>query len=61
MTVEEYYGVVRRLLGLKQTDVPHIYHNVFGEVFRVPDAEKQTLEQRTETIEMLKQNLGISD
>ena len=58
MTQEEYYRAVRRL-GLKPTGVLTVWVNSTGEFFNVPDCTNYTLEQRAETIEMLKRTLGI--
>ncbi len=58
MTQEEYYRAARRL-GLKPTDVPNVWANSTGEFYNVPDPSAMTPEQRIETIEMLKKNLGI--
>jgi len=58
MNQEEYYRAARRL-GLKPTKVPNVWANSAGEFYNVPDPTRQTPEQRTETIEMLKKNLGI--
>jgi hypothetical protein len=59
MTLEEYHRAARRL-GLKPTNVPNVWANSTGEFYSVPDATNYTLDQRAETIEMLKRNLGIS-
>jgi hypothetical protein len=58
MTQEEYYRAAQRL-GLKPTRVPNVWANSSGEFYNVPDSTNQTPAQRTETIEMLKRNLGI--
>jgi hypothetical protein len=58
MTEEEYYRAAQRV-GLKPTKVPHVWANSTGEFYSVPDCRNQTPEQRAETIEMLKKNLGI--
>jgi len=58
MLLEEYYAAVRRL-GLKPTRVPHVYETAYGDVVSVPDGEKQTPAQRRETIEFIKEILGI--
>jgi hypothetical protein len=60
MNCEEYYGIVRKY-GLKPSLVPHIYVTASGDVQRVPDCERQTPAQRHETIEFLKEVLGITD
>jgi hypothetical protein len=59
MTFDDYYRAARRL-GLKPTNVPNVWANSTGEFYSVPDATNFTFEQRAETIEKLKHNLGIS-
>jgi hypothetical protein len=57
MTKEEYYANARRL-GLE----PHtktVWINSTGEFHHVPDPTNMTPEQRAETIEVLRRNLGI--
>jgi hypothetical protein len=58
MNQEEYLRAAQRL-GLKPTKVPNVWANSAGEFHNVPDPTKQTSEQRAETIEYLKKNLGI--
>lgn len=58
MTLDEYHRAARRL-GLKPTNVPNVWADSGGEFFSVPDGANHTPEQRAETIEMLKRNLGI--
>lgn len=58
MTQEDYYRAARRL-GLKPTSVPNVWANSSGEFYNVPDCTNFTPEQRAETIEFLKRNLGI--
>jgi hypothetical protein len=60
MTYEEYYAAVRRL-GLRPSNVPHVYFTSTMDVHAVPDATKLTPEQRVEVIEKLKERLGIGD
>ena len=59
MTVEEYYAAVKRL-GLRQSNVPGVYLTSTLDAYSVPDPTRQTPEQRTETIEKLKERLGIA-
>ena len=59
MTIEEYYAAVRRL-GLRPSNVPHVYVTSSMDVYSVPDAAKFTSEQRAEIIERLKARLGIA-
>jgi hypothetical protein len=59
MLLEEYYAAVRRL-GLRPSPVPHVYLTASGEVQNVPDATDHTEAQRAETIERLKEALGVS-
>ncbi len=58
MTLDEYYRAAHRL-GLKPTKVPNVWANSAGDFHNVPDGTKQSPEQRAETIEVLKRNLGI--
>jgi hypothetical protein len=59
MTVDEYYAAVRRL-GLRPSNVPHIYFTSSMDVHAVPDGTTKTPEQRAEIIEKLKELLGIA-
>jgi hypothetical protein len=58
MTVDEYYAIVKRL-GLRPSNVPHVYVSVGGDFHSVPDPSKHSEAQRAETIERLKLLLGI--
>jgi hypothetical protein len=58
MTIDEYYGAVRRL-GLMPSRVPHVYVSSTGEVQNVPDPANRLPEQRREIIEKLKLMFGI--
>ena len=58
MSKEEYYRAAQRF-GLKPTNVPNVWANSTGEFYNIPDPTNMTPEQRAETIEMLKRNLGI--
>jgi antitoxin component of RelBE/YafQ-DinJ toxin-antitoxin module len=59
MTEEEYYAAVRRL-GLKPSAVPNIYFTSTMDVHSVPSSAGRTPAQRAETIEKLKELLGIT-
>jgi hypothetical protein len=58
MTVDEYYAEVRRL-GLRPTEVPHVYLSASKDVHSVPDPSGHSDAQRAETIEKIKIRLGI--
>jgi len=60
VTVEKYFAEVRRL-GLRPSEVPNVYLTALNEVQHVPNPEKQTPDQRAETIRLLKTLLGVSD
>jgi hypothetical protein len=59
MTIDEYYGAVRRL-GLVQSKVPTVHiHLPTNEPYYVADPTDMTSEQRARTIERLKGLLGV--
>lgn len=58
MDGQQYYAAVKRL-GLNPTNIPHVYVNVYEEVFNVPDPANYTPDQRVEIIEKLKERLGV--
>ena len=58
MTVDEYNTAVKRL-GLHPSSVPGVYFTTTRDAYSVPDPTTQTPEQRAETIEKLKERLGI--
>jgi hypothetical protein len=58
LTNEEYYAAVKRL-GLRPSNVPHIYVTSDGDVHPVPDGTKHTPEQKAEIVEKLKGTFGI--
>jgi hypothetical protein len=59
MTEKKYYAAVRAL-GLRQhQNFRETFVTVNGEPHNVPLASQQTPEQRAETIEWLKESMGI--
>lgn len=56
-TIDDYYAAVKRL-G-RPSNVPTVYIDKDGEPFNVPDPTKMTSDQRTETLQKIRQNLGI--
>ena len=61
LTSEGYYAIVTKRLGLRPTNVPTIFHTAFRDTVRVPLPDDMTPEQRAETIEYLKEILGVTD
>jgi len=58
MTEDQYWAAVRRL-GLRPSNVPFVYLDRDNEAHNAPDPKNMTMEQRAETIERIKRNLGI--
>lgn len=59
MTEDEYYAVVKRL-GLRPSNILTVYLTSENEAYNVPLANRQTPEQREETISKLRLRLGIT-
>jgi hypothetical protein len=59
MQIDGYFAEARRL-GLRPSSVPNVFLTAAGDTQHVPDPTNMTPAQRAETIEKIKQLMGVT-